>query len=237
MKAARDVPFGMSFRENMLETVRIEPNRKPDGVVIFMHGLGADGHDFEPLVPDLDLPESLAIRWIFPHAPVRAVTINGGERMRAWYDITSLDEMAAENEAGIRASQKSIGDIIAEVRDGGIPARQIIVAGFSQGGALALFTALRWPERLGGVIALSCYLPLPATIPSEAHPSNASVPLFMAHGTRDPIVALDMGESSRDHLVANGYSVTWRTYPMQHGVCAQEVEDLRAWLTGTLGAA
>ena len=220
-----------------LECICIESGRAPDAAVILMHGLGADGHDFESLVPELHLPKTLSIRWVFPHAPVRPVSINGGEPMRAWYDISSLDPLATEDETGIRASSRAIGALILAERERGIAATRIIVAGFSQGGAMALFTALRWPERLGGVIALSCYLPLPGTTDSEAHRANADIPLFMAHGIEDPIVPFEMGEKSRNLVSSLGCSVTWRAYPMEHSLCAQEVEDLRTWLLNVLSAA
>ena len=218
-----------------LETVEVEPGTAvADAAVVLMHGLGADGHDFETLVPELRLPASPAVRWVFPHAPVRPVTINGGQRMRAWYDIVALDRGAAEDDRGIRRSAEAIGALVRRERSRGIPADRIVLAGFSQGGAMALFTALRWPERLGGVAALSCYLPLAAALPAEAHPANAAVPVFMAHGTMDPIVPSALGEGSRDLLRSRGYDVEWRTYPMPHSVCAPEVDDLRAWLLRAL---
>jgi phospholipase/carboxylesterase len=199
-----------------------------------MHGLGADGHDFESLVSELRLPASPSLRFVFPDAPVRPVTINGGYRMRAWYDILALERGAAEDDHGIRRSAEAIGGLVRRERERGIDADRIVLAGFSQGGAMALFTALRWPERLGGVVALSCYLPLAATLPAEAHPANAATPVFMAHGTLDPIVPPALGEGSRDALRARGYDVEWHTYPMPHSVCAPEVDDLRGWLLRVL---
>ena len=219
-----------------LETVEVEPGATADAAVVLMHGLGADGHDFESLVPELRLPASPPVRFVFPHAPVRPVTINGGYRMRAWYDIVAIDRGAAEDEGGIRQAAESIGALVGRERDRGIAADRIILAGFSQGGAMALFTALRWPERLGGVVALSCYLPLAATLPAEAHPANAAVPVFMAHGTFDPLVPPALGEGSRDLLRSLGHDVEWHTYPMPHSVCADEVQDLRAFLLHTLPA-
>jgi len=218
----------------LLETVEADPGTAADAAVVLMHGLGADGHDFESLVPELRLPASPSIRWVFPHAPVRPVTINGGHRMRAWYDIVALERGAAEDDRGIRQSAESIGALVRRERERGIAAERIVLAGFSQGGAMALFTALRWPERLGGVAALSCYLPLAAALTAEAHPANAAVPVFMAHGTMDPIVPSSLGEGSRDLLRASGYDVEWRTYPMPHSVCAPEVNDLKAWLLRAL---
>jgi phospholipase/carboxylesterase len=162
------------------------------------------------------------------------VTINGGYRMRAWYDIVAIDRAAAEDAHGIRRSAEEIGALVRRERERGIPAERIVLAGFSQGGAMALHTALRWPERLGGVVALSCYLPLAAHLAAEAHPANAAVPVFVAHGTMDPIVPKALGESSRDLLRSRGYDVEWREYPMPHSVCAPEIEDLRAFLLRAL---
>jgi len=221
-------------RSITLESVRIEPKEKPDSAVILMHGLGADGHDFESLVPELHLPVAPSIRWILPHAQLRPVTINGGLSMPAWFDIADIDHRAAEDETGIRESAAAIGALVRAERDSGIAPDRIILAGFSQGGAMALFTALRWPERLGGVAALSCWLPLPDTLTAEAHRANSAVPLFMAHGTMDPMVPLHVAEESRDFLRTNGYPVTWLTYPMPHSVCMAEVADLREWLLGAL---
>ncbi len=212
----------------------IQPGSKPDAAVILLHGLGADGHDFEPLAPELNLPDAPSIRWVFPHAPVRPVTVNGGYRMRAWYDIIALDPEAPEDETGIREAARTVGSFIRAEREQGIPDHRIVLAGFSQGGAAALFTALRWPERLAGVVALSCYLPLPGRLTAEAHPANKAVRIFMAHGTADPVVPLPFGEAARDQLTAMGCDVEWHTYQIQHGLCAQEVGDLRAWLLGVL---
>ena len=217
-----------------LETLEVEPRAAADAAVVLMHGLGADGHDFESLVPELRLPDSPSVRWVFPHAPVRPVTINGGHRMRAWYDIAAIDRRAPEDETGLRASAEALGVLVHRERARGIAADRIVLAGFSQGGALALFAALRWPERLAGAAALSCYLPLAGTLPAEAHPANAAVPVFMAHGTFDPVVPAALGESSRDLLRSRGYDVDWHAYPMPHSVCAQEVADLREWLLGVL---
>ena len=214
-----------------LETVEIEPRTTAaDAAVVLMHGLGADGHDFESLVPELRLPASPSVRWVFPNAPVQPVTINGGHRMRAWFDIAALDRRATEDDHGIRRSAEAIGALVRRERERGIPADRIALAGFSQGGAMALFTALRWPERLGGVVGLSCYLPLAATLPAEAHPANAALPVFLAHGSLDPIVPPSLGEGSRDLLRSRGYDVEWHTYPMPHSVCAPEIDALRGWL-------
>ena len=222
------------MRAASLETVEVEPRRPADAAVLWMHGLGADGHDFESLVPELRLEASPAVRFVFPHAPVRPVTINGGHRMRAWYDIAGFDRRAPEDEAGIRESAAALGDLVRRERVRGIPAERIVVAGFSQGGAMALFLGPRWPERLGGVIALSTYLPLPDTLAKEAHPANAAVPLFQAHGSFDPVVPQALGEQAREKLRRLGYDVDWRSYPMPHSLCAQEVEDLREFLLRAL---
>jgi phospholipase/carboxylesterase len=218
----------------LLPAVEIEPETSADGAVILMHGLGADGHDFETLVFELKLPRESALRWIFPHAPIRPVTLNGGLPMRAWFDIVGLDRRSEEDEAGIRQSAEGIQRLVRRERERGIRAERIVLAGFSQGGAMALHTALREPERLAGVLALSTYLPLSDTVESEAHPANAAVPIFQAHGTADPIVPISLGEGSRDRLREQGYEVDWRTYPMPHSVCAAEVADIREWLLRVL---
>ena len=224
------------MRAASLETVEVEPRRPADAAVLWMHGLGADGHDFESLVPELRLEASPAVRFVFPHAPVRPVTINGGHRMRAWYDIAGFDRRARTDEAGIRESAAALGGLVRRERERGIPAERIVVAGFSQGGAMALFLGPRWPERLGGVIALSTYLPLPDTLAKEAHPANAAVPLFQAHGSFDPVVPQALGEQAREKLRRLGYDVDWRSYPMPHSLCAQEVEDIRDFLLRALPA-
>jgi phospholipase/carboxylesterase len=220
-----------------LDAVELEPKAAPDAAVVLMHGLGADGHDFESLVPELRLPASPSIRWVFPHAPVRPVTINAGYRMRAWYDIAGLDRRSREDEAGIRESARAVLDLVRRERERGIDGSRIVLAGFSQGGALALFAALRWPERLAGVAALSTYLPLASTLEKEAHPANAATPVFMAHGTDDSLVSPDLGRGSRDLLRSLGYDVEWHEYPIPHSVCAEEVADLRAWLLRALSGA
>ena len=217
-----------------LETVELEPRAPADAAVLWMHGLGADGHDFESLVPELRLPAALPVRFVFPHAQVRPVTINGGQRMRAWYDVVGFDERAPQDAAGIRASAESLGALVKRERERGIAAERIVVAGFSQGGAMALQLGLRWPERLAGVMALSTWLPLADTLEGEAHPANAAVPVLMAHGSFDPVVPQAAGEASRDTLRALGYDVDWRSYPMPHSLCAQEVADIREWLLRAL---
>ena len=216
-----------------LEAIEIETGARPDAAVIWLHGLGADGHDFEPVVPELRLPASLAVRFVFPHAPVRPVTINNGMRMRAWYDILELGG-GKEDEAGIRASQQLLESLIARESARGVAPRRVVLAGFSQGGAIALQTALRYRERLAGTLALSTYLPLAAKLDAERSAAGREVPIFMAHGTHDPMISPDHARRSRDALVALGYPVEWREYPMPHSVCAQEIADIAAWLTRVL---
>lgn len=213
-----------------LETVEITTGELPVASVIWLHGLGADGHDFEPIVQELSLP--VAARFIFPHAPVRAVTINLGARMRAWYDILSLERTDLEDEAGIYASAAAVDALIDAEVERGIPTDRVVIAGFSQGGAIALHVALRHPSRLAGVMALSAYLPLPTTLSVEKSPANASIPLLMAHGVHDPVIPEALGLSSKDRLQQLGYEVEWYSYPMDHSVCPQEIVDINRWLNG-----
>ena len=216
------------------ETVEVEPRSVADASIVLLHGLGADGHDFESLVPELRLPASTAARWVFPHAPVRPVTINGGARMRAWYDIAGFDRRALQDEAGIRESAETVRALVERERERGIASDRIVLAGFSQGGAIALFAGLRQPARLAGILALSTYVPLADRLAAEAHPANAAVPILMAHGTLDPIVPLALAEGSRALLRERGYEVDFRTYPMPHSLCAEEVTDIREWLLRVL---
>ena len=212
-----------------LETIEIETGAKPGAAVIWLHGLGADGRDFEPIVPELRLPASKPVRFIFPNAPQRPVTINMGMRMPAWYDILQLGG-GVEDEAGIRESQAAIEKLISIQKQQGIPARKIVLAGFSQGGAIALQTSLRQPERLAGVMALSTYLPLGAKLAAERQAINNDLPVFMAHGTFDPMIPMIRAIQSRDALLALGYPVEWREYPMPHSVCPEEIADIAAFL-------
>lgn len=198
--------------------------------MIWLHGLGADGHDFEPLVPMLGLPRRLAVRFVFPHAPERPVTINTGMRMRAWYDIVRLGAGAEEDSAGIRESQAQLEGLIARERERGIESRRIVLAGFSQGGAIALHTGLRHPERLAGILALSTYLPLAGTLEAERSAASAEVPVFMAHGLHDEMIGIERALASRDALEALGYAVAWHEYPMAHAVCEEEVTAIAGWL-------
>ncbi len=211
--------------------------RGPDEVdysIIWLHGLGANGHDFEPIVPELRLPTSLNIRFIFPHAPQQPVTINSGMVMPAWYDIASADFAQQEDEAGIRRSQQYIDALIERENTRGVVSEKIIVAGFSQGGAIALQTGLRFPQRLAGVMALSSYLPLVQSLHREASDANQNLPIFMAHGSHDPIVPLPLGEDSRHFLQQHGYQPEWKTYYMEHSVCPEEIDDISRWLQRTL---
>jgi phospholipase/carboxylesterase len=228
----------MKYRQSETSAaVFLEPESKPVASVIWLHGLGADGHDFVPIVPELELPGTLAVRFVFPHAPVRPVTINNGMRMRAWYDILALSGAARQDEGGIRDSAATLDSFIAREREGGIPARSVVVAGFSQGGAIALHGSLRYPERLAGVMALSTYLPLPERLADEASEANRDLPILMCHGTADPVLPLQMGEVSRDRLIAAGYPVEWKAYPMQHQVSLAEIADISGWLARQLQSA
>ena len=221
------------------ETVEIDPGTDVDGTVIWLHGLGADGHDFEPIVPELRLDGLLKLRFVFPHAPVQPVTINGGMSMRAWYDILTLDRDGPQDETGVRSSAEILNALIERERERGVAADRIVLAGFSQGGAIALHAALRYPDRLAGLMALSTYVPLPSTLESEvfgnpdAQPKT--LPVFMAHGTFDPVVPHALGAGSFETLKTAGYPVAWHEYPMAHSVCAEEVADIRRWLLDVYG--
>jgi len=213
-----------------LEAIEIETAASPAASIVWMHGLGADGHDFVDIVPELGLPARPGVRFVFPHAPMRPVTINGGYVMRAWYDIREDGGVRREDAAGVRASQKSIEALIQRERERGVPARSIVIAGFSQGGAMALQTSLRHGERLAGVMALSCSLPLADTLAAEASPANRDVPIFMAHGTHDPMIPMARALRARERLVGLGYRVEWHEYQMPHSVSLEEVRDISAWL-------
>lgn len=216
----------------MLETVQIQNNPHPQYSIIWMHGLGADGHDFAPIAEQLLLP--MAVRFVFPHAPVMPVTINGGYQMRAWYDLYALDSLRVEDAAGINASQASITALIQQEIQHGIPEQHILLAGFSQGGAIALHTALRHPRPLAGVLALSTYLPLAASLPSEKHIANAAIPIFMAHGNFDSVITPALAQNSRSILEQAGYNVEWHEYPMAHSVCNEEIGDIRQFIIQAL---
>jgi phospholipase/carboxylesterase len=218
----------------LLECVEVATGTAPTASVIWMHGLGADGYDFVPVVKELDvntLPGlSGGVRFVFPHAPMRPVTINNGMRMRAWYDIKMMDLVRQEDEAGLRQSQAECEALIAREVSRGTPERRIVLAGFSQGGAVTLQTGLRHASRLAGLMVLSSYLPLAAHVASEAAPANRDVPIFMAHGTEDPVVVLDRADTSKTQLEGLGYAIEWHQYPMEHSLCLEEIGDIRAWL-------
>jgi len=214
--------------------VTLEPKSAATATVILMHGLGADGYDFVPIVEELRLTDALPVRFIFPHARTRPVTINNGYVMRAWYDIKSLDGARVEDDAGIRESAGLVEQLIAGEIAKGIAAKRIVLAGFSQGGAIALHAGLRHSAALAGILALSTYLPLLKSVAAEASPANRKIPILMCHGLQDQVIVPAMARASRDALAALGYAVDWREYPMPHSVCAQEIADIAAWLRSVL---
>lgn len=214
----------------ILETVEHETGLSPAWSVLWLHGLGADGHDFAPIVPELVRPDWPSVRFVFPHAPVRAVTINGGARMRAWYDIRDMNLANRADEAGVDASVAQTEALIAREAERGVPASRVLLAGFSQGGAIALATALRRREPLAGVIALSTYLPMPERLLQETTTVATRQPVFMAHGQFDPVVPYAGGAFSAEQLRARGCTVEWHAYPMAHQVCAEEIRDLGEWM-------
>ncbi len=225
--------------QRLLDAIEIETGKNPSASVIWMHGLGADGSDFVPIVNELGLDAAPALRFVFPHAPMRPVTINGGALMRAWYDVSFGDlegKSRRTDEQGIRESQEQINTLIEREGKRGVGASRIVLAGFSQGGAVALHTGLRHPEKLAGVMALSAYLPLADSLPQEAAAANKGTSIFMAHGLYDPVVPLIMGAGSKTFLTALGYSIEWHQYPMPHSVCPQEIDDIGAWLRKILNA-
>jgi phospholipase/carboxylesterase len=214
----------------MLETIEVETAAKPNATVIWLHGLGADGHDFEPIVPEVVRRGERAWRFVFPNAPVRPVTINGGMPMRAWYDLKGLDRRAAEDVAGFHDTDAQVRQLIAREAERGVPAGRVVLAGFSQGAAVSLYTAPRFAESLAGVMALSGYLPRGDTFAAERTAANAATPVFMAHGREDAVLPMSLGVQSRDFLTAQGYAVEWHDYPMAHAVCADEIADIRQFL-------
>lgn len=218
----------------LLDCVEHETGPQPTHSVLWLHGLGADGHDFAPIVPELRLPASLAVRFIFPHATIQPVTINGGMAMRSWYDILTPHLVKREDEAGIRTSEQAIQALITRENARGVPTSRIVLAGFSQGCAMTLHTGIRLKEKLAGLMGLSGYLPLIDMAAQERHSANATTPIFLAHGTHDPVVTLERAEASRAKLVDLGYSVQWHTYPMPHSVCAQEINDISSFLQSVL---
>jgi len=225
----------MAYQATETETaITLEPASTATAAVIWLHGLGADGYDFVPIVEELRLPQSLAVRFVFPHAATRPVTINNGFVMRAWYDIKGLSREGIEDDVGIRESEAVVRELIDAQTARGVPTDRIVLAGFSQGGAIALQTALRYDRPLAGIMALSTYLPLRGAIAKEVSSANRAIPILMCHGTQDGVVIPQMGELSRDVLTELGYQVEWRTYPMQHSVCMEEVTDISRWLQARL---
>jgi phospholipase/carboxylesterase len=220
---------------DLLQHIELNTGPEPAGTIIWMHGLGADGWDFVPIVRELALPDDLALRFIFPHAPVQPVTINNGMEMRAWYDIAMNDISRLPDEGGIRESQAAVERLIARERDRGIESSRIVLAGFSQGGAIALQTGLRHANRLGGIVALSTYLPLEDSLDAEASSANRATPIFMGHGTDDPVVPVQLAEISRSALQKRGYEIEWHTWPMPHSVCGEEIEAVSAFLGRIFG--
>jgi phospholipase/carboxylesterase len=223
----------------LLEAIEVQTGKNPEASIIWMHGLGADGNDFVPVVNELDLSGAPAVRFVFPHAPMRAVTINNGYVMRAWYDV-SFEDLAGKSrradESGVRESQAQIEALIERETARGIVPGRVILAGFSQGGAIALQTGLCHAEQLAGIMALSTYLPLADGFPQEAAPANKATPIFMAHGAFDPVVPYAMGVGSMTYLTGLGYPTEWHEYPMQHSVCPEEIQDIGAWLRKVLKA-
>ncbi|HKT31065.1 MAG TPA: dienelactone hydrolase family protein [Gammaproteobacteria bacterium] len=222
---------------DLLECVEVETGASPVASVIWLHGLGADGHDFEPIVPELRMPASLPLRFVFPHAPRRPVTLNNGYVMRAWFDLTKIGLNQPRDRAGMQASRDAVEALIARENQRGIPAARIVLAGFSQGGAVALYTGLQYRERLAGIMALSTYLPFNEGFEFHLSAANAGAPIFWGHGTQDPVVPVQLGEHTRDALTALGCAVVWHTYPMPHAVCPEEVSHIRSWLLSVLAAA
>lgn len=223
----------MTATQPLLETVEQHPDRTADAAVIWLHGLGADGHDFAALPPQLGMPSGSAIRYVFPHAPEIPVTLNMGMRMRAWYDLVSIEERGRD-EAGIRRSAAAVDGLIAREIERGVPPSRIVLAGFSQGASMALYTGLRYPAGLGGIIALSGYLMLADALPREAAPANRRIEIFQAHGRHDAVVPCALGRDGAARLRAAEYRVDWREYPMAHHVCPEEVHDIGRWLAARL---
>jgi len=217
-----------------LQTIELHPGAEPKATIVILHGLGADGTDFLSMADELDLSAIGAVRWVFPRAPVRPVTINGGQPMRAWYDILGTDLVRREDEAGLRESMALVQQLLQREEARGMPSERIVLAGFSQGCAITLGAGLRHGKRLAGLVGMSGYLPLAATTEAERNPANAATPLFLAHGRSDGVVPLARGAAARDQLQALGQPVEWHDYPMQHSVCLEEVQDLERWLLGVL---
>ena len=225
-----------SSSANLLPSIELETGAHPTRTVIWMHGLGADGSDFVPIVDELALSSIPAVRFVFPHAPRRPVSINRGMVMRAWYDYDIIDGGASlqDNMTSLRESQRAVEVLVSHETQRGIKPKNIVLAGFSQGGALALLAGLRYPEKLAGVMALSCYLPAPQTLAEEAHHANFTMPIFMAHGVTDNVIPITLAAASREQLVESGYPVEWHEYGMAHSVCREEIHDIRNWLQRVL---
>ncbi|MBD3653274.1 dienelactone hydrolase family protein [Kangiella sp.] len=219
----------------LLPYVTVEPTSVHKATVIWLHGLGADGHDFEPIVPELKLPAELGVKFVFPHAPVIPVTINGGYQMRAWYDIRNADLSQREDEAGVRQSAEQVEQLIKHEIEQGIPADRIILAGFSQGGAVTLHLATRLNQKLAGIVALSTYLTIPDKLADEKSDANLDTTIFMAHGQQDPVVPMQRGQFSAKVLEENGFKVQWSDYPMPHAVCLEEIQALGRYIEEVLG--
>jgi phospholipase/carboxylesterase len=223
------------MQTSTFEAISIPTESTTKSCVILLHGLGADGNDFTPIVSQLNLPKHLGVRFVFPHAPVRPVSINGGYPMRAWFDVFGFDPSDPQDQQGIASADKALVDLIQQqCTSFNIPADKIILAGFSQGGALALYTGLRYPQRLAGIIGLSTFLPLHYSWQPQQTLANKDVPIFMAHGDHDTILPLALGEASKNQLTRLGFNIAWHTYPMAHSVCWQEITDLSKWLEQVL---
>jgi len=229
-KSARETHGG-----GLLDYVEVTTSDSPSHSVIWLHGLGADGHDFEPIVPYLGLSPGTGVRFIFPHALMRPVTINGGMVMRAWYDIIEISASRGQDEAGIRHSAEKVRELIGHEISRGIPASRIILAGFSQGGAMALHVGLRYEQKLAGIMALSAYLLFPERLEAECSEANAETPVFVGHGTQDPVVPLFLGQGVRAALQAGAWPVEWHTYPIPHSVSQPEIGDIGRWMQQRLG--
>ena len=227
----RCIVAGMNYRQDETEfDITLTPEVPAVASVILLHGLGADGHDFVPIVGELGLSDSLPVRFVFPHAPMRAVTVNNGFVMRAWYDIKSFTPAGRADVAGTTESARRVAGYLDRERQLGVAPARIVLAGFSQGGAVALYAGLRFPQRLAGIIAMSCYLPFPETLAAEGSAANSDVPILLCHGRSDPVVPIAMGLEARRDLAAHGYAPEWHDYPMQHSVCMEEIADVARWL-------
>lgn len=218
----------------LLSCIEVNPSSVPKATIIWLHGLGADGHDFANIVPQLHLTEELAVRFIFPHAPIRPITINNGYQMRGWYDITGFDLASREDAVGIKQSQQAIIALINNEIAAGIPSHKIILGGFSQGGAIALHTGLRCEQPLAGIMALSSYLPLASTLAQEKQMANQTTNIFLAHGISDSVIPLTWAETAKQQLTRMGNPVEWHTYPMDHSVSLEEIQDIREWIISML---